>query len=1074
MGTVKARRVAKMSGGSVLNGAPSFGRAAFRFSGAFGRCRDAPSRWVGRGVGVVGALSGALNLAWLAKTARSPAPGRGSDPQLPRSGFKPPNPMSPNSFNWHQRTTWGMTLGLIAALGLLLTLQPGVFGSLAASFEYDTLDFWFALRDTRQSSQVGIVAIDEATLRRWNGGFRARDLARVVRLLRGAGARDVALDLPQLCDARLRFDGQEELAAAMRANGRVTLPLAVRPLEVTAPLDGAGAGDGPHRGVSETPSPLTPSPPALSLLTRSRLASQKFALPASDGETFASPARELTASEEPAVLDAPSALLLDAAAGAGHLDFALDRFGRARRLPLYVRVGGRDYPALAAATARVAGITLPAASAEPLLLSFPYGGDEEDAPPFPIVSLAAALERPALLEALRGRAVVIGATAPGLAARFPTPSGTRICATELQAIALDNLMTGQPLRRAPEIWHWLFSIMPGIIVGGFAASRRPAWSGPVALLCVLTVALASLGFFWQDIWLDTSVPWLTIALTFLIGVIGRARRQERESTHIASTVDALTRVSDIIAAQTRQWDLLNRVCQFATTVLGARGASALVLDENGEHLTFAAALGPNSEHLLGQTLRVGEGIAGHVAQSGQVAIVHEAHGDSRFTPRIDRHIGFATRNVLCVPLRVRDRILGVIEVVNRENGANFSPADAEMLQAVANQAAVALDNARLYDRLSQRVEQSQDALAVANRQLQADKNLLQTVLHSMTDGVVVTDAQGRIQLFNPAAAELVPELRLGVEGETLADVLPDFPLAALPPVATPWGRSEPTILLRGDVDAPRSIEARAAPLKNPDGELAGVVAVFADVTQRRHIEQAKSDFVSFVAHEMRSPLTSISGFSAMLQKSENSTALGAAPLPVASRTRFLGLIREESERLTRLINNLLDVAKLEAGRAIELNRDRVDFAPLADMALESQRTYSSRHTLVRSFAELPPVYADADKVTQILINLLSNALKYSPGGVVTLSAQARDGWLEVSVRDQGPGIAPEQRGVLFSRFGRTPSASQGAGSRAKPTGTGLGLFLTKHLVETHGGRIWAESEPGHGATFRFTLPLAEE
>ncbi|RYG67953.1 PAS domain-containing protein, partial [bacterium] len=419
------------------------------------------------------------------------------------------------------------------------------------------------------------------------------------------------------------------------------------------------------------------------------------------------------------------------------------------------------------------------------------------------------------------------------------------------------------------------------------------------------------------------------------------------------------------------------------------------------------------------------------------------------------------------------RILGVIEVVNRENGSPFTPADAEMLQAVANQAAVALDNSRLYERLAQRVEQSQSALEDANRQLLADKNLMQTVLHSMTDGIVVTDALGMIRLLNPAASELMPELGRDVIGQPLARVLEDFPLAALPPVATIWNNEETVLLYRGDPDAPRFVEARAAPLKSPDDELTGLVAVFADVTQRSHIEQAKSDFVSFVAHEMRSPLTSISGFSAMLQKSENAASIGGVPIPVASRTRFLGLIREESERLTRLINNLLDVAKLEAGHTIELNRDTVDFGRLAETVLESQRAYSSRHTLLKDFGPLPPIYADADKVTQILINLLSNALKYSPGGVVILEAHRSDEWLEITVRDQGPGIAPEQRAVLFSRFGRTPSEARGSGSRAKPTGTGLGLFLTKHLVETHGGKIWVESEAGKGAAFKFTLPVAE-
>ncbi|MBW3637015.1 MAG: CHASE2 domain-containing protein [Armatimonadetes bacterium] len=939
--------------------------------------------------------------------------------------------MSRTSSNWHQRATWGMALGLIAALSLLLTLRPGFLGPLATSFEYDTLDFWFALRDPRQSNRVTILAIDEATVRDWNGqNFRARDIARAIRLLDGAGASGIALNLSQLCDPQLRFEGEAELIAAMRAGTKVVLPLELRQPQA--------AQDAP-------------------------------------------PPREARTRAGAEVLDdtwrvaAPSPGLLRAAAGAGHLNFTFDRFGRVRRLPSNIDFAGHIYPAFSTVTARLTSPRPLPEREETLLFNYPYGQSGEGiAPPaFATISLSEALKNPQLLQQVKGHAVIIGATAPGVATRFPTPTGKRISATEMQAVALDNLLSGTPLRRAPEVWHWLFSILPGVVVGGFAASRRPTWSGPVALLCVLTVAMASLGLFWQNIWLDTSVPWLTIALTFLVGVIGRSRRQERENTHITSTVEALTRVSDIIAAQTRERDLLDRVCHFATGALNATGASALILDPKGEVLTFAAALGPNSEKLLGQSLRLGEGIAGHVARSGDIAIVGEARGDNRFTPRIDAHIGFSTQNILCVPLRVRERILGVIEVVNRENGVLFTPADAEMLQAVANQAAVALDNARLYDRLEQRVEQSQGALAVANRQLQADKNLLQTVLHSMTDGVVVTDSSGQIQLLNPSAGELVPELADDAVGQSLAHMVEDFPLA-VPPSAAKREAEEPLILQRGHADAPRYIEVSNAPLKTPDGGLAGLVTVFADVTQRRHIEQAKSDFVSFVAHEMRSPLTSISGFSAMLQKSEGAIERGSAPIPPASRTRFLGLIHEESERLTRLINNLLDVARLEAGHSIELNRDRVDFVRLATSALESQRAYSSRHTLIQSFEEnLPLLDVDADKVTQILINLLSNALKYSPRGVVTLGARQTGDWLEVSVCDQGPGIAPEQMGTLFSRFGRTPTPAQGAGSGAKPTGTGLGLFLTKHLVEAHGGRIWVESGTAGGAVFRFTLPLAQ-
>lgn len=985
---------------------------------------------------------------------------------------------SPQASQWHGRATWGMTQGLIISLALLLLLRPGFFGGLTGALEYDTLDFWFRLRSERQSKQVAIVAVDEATVRRWKGRtFEGRDIAQLVALLDSAGARAIALNFPQLGDLQLAVDGQGELAAAMRAQGAVTLPLQFGEEAWKIPefVQGRDAV------ATSSVAPFATRPDV-----------RRFALAPAQQDELASASPHADGDWE---LRAASDTLLRAAAGAGHLSFTFDRFGRARQLPLYLGHNGLFYPAFSLETVRAAGYPIPTTSEDAFLLNYPYGRNADSAAqtetaraqtitePFPIVSLDAALRHPRLLAPLKDHVVVVGVTASGLSSRYPTPEGARITSTELHAIAIENLISGSTLHRAPELFLWVFTLLPGVIVGGLASARPPAWSGVVAGICIVAVALASLGLFQQFLWLDTTVPWLTIALTFLVGVIGRARRQERETTHVHSTVEALTNVSDIVAAQTRQHDLLDRVLHFAAQVLGAQGAAALLLDEKADELIFSAALGTHARQLLGLRVKMGEGLAGRVAQNGEAAIVNDTLDDARFSGRTDARIGFSTRNLICVPLKVRDRVLGVIEVVNREDGSLFSRADAEVLKAVANQAAIALENARLYDRLEQRVEQSQGELAVANRQLQADKTLLQTVLHSMTDGVVVTDGRGKIQLVNPAAQVLLPELERDVLGQELRLIVQDFPSGALPagdgevphaPFGDGWTvNSKSVTLFRGEPESVRSIEARVAPLQTPDGDFGGLVAVFADITQRRQIEQAKSDFVSFVAHEMRSPLTSISGFSAMLQRSEGAPPDSKGALPTASRARFMGLIRNEAERLTRLINNLLDVARLEAGRAIEINRDEFDFAPLAKLALESQRAYSSRHTLV---ADLPPILptlsADADKVTQILINLTSNALKYSPGGTVTVRARAVGEWLEVSVSDEGPGIAPEQRDSLFSRFGRTPNVATGAGAGSKPTGTGLGLFLTKYLVEAHGGKIWVESETGQGATFTFTLPLA--
>jgi len=982
------------------------------------------------------------------------------------------------------RVTWGMAQGLLLALALLLALRPGVGSSGANPLEWSVLDLWSSLREAPPSRSVALLCVDEATMRRWEGRtFDGNDIARALRELKQHGARAVALDFPFLCDGRSDMNGRGAFLDALRFNGRVALPFEFRR---RAHLLSA-----------------LPVPSSL----------ERFSIEDNDGWEMKPPRMDGDSS-----LFLPAPDLLDAAAGAGHLSLDFDRFGRARRVPLCALYNGDGFPSLSLSTAMLAGTPRP--QSDELLLSYPRmdeGGDEGAAPlPIPSVSLASALENPTLWDQFAGRVVVVGMKAPGMGARFPSPSGARVSEPELLALSLENLMGARPLRRAPTLWHWLLTLLPSLVVGGLSVSWRPAWSALVTLFCALIVGIVSLGLFSRDIWLDASVPWLAIGATCLVGIAGQVRRREHERVSISSTMDALAQVAQIVAVGVTPDELLSRVVTFAAKTMRASGASAFLLDETKGELRIVAATGPNAMALIGQRLDVGEGIAGSIALDGKPMMVSDVPFEPSHATRFDLLTGLETRSVLGVPLVNRGQVVGVLEVVNREGEVPFSLDDLDLLSAIANQAAVALDNVRLHDRLAFRIEQSQDALAVANRELQADKTLMQTVLHSMTDGVVVTDGEGKIQLVNPAAALLFPELARPVVGLPLGHVLPDFPFSdmtgsgpkeadgskngnnrALPipnaeqlrlafaeevggsdafsepaPTQAPsiGEHSQAVLLFRGSPEAPLAIEGHVAPLRGAKGELSGLVAVFADVTQRREVEQAKSDFVSFVAHEMRSPLTSISGFSAMLQRGET----GGSALPPPTRTRFLGLIRGESERLTRLINTLLDVARLEAGRTIELNRDSVELEPIARLALENQRAYSSRHTLRADFpASLPAVWADADKVLQILINLLSNAQKYSPSGEITLGARARESEVELWVSDQGPGIAPEQRAVLFSRFGRVPQGAQGVGAHAKPTGTGLGLFLTKHLVEAHGGRIWVESEPGQGATFRFTLPLVE-
>ncbi|HEX8552339.1 MAG TPA: CHASE2 domain-containing protein [Abditibacteriaceae bacterium] len=954
--------------------------------------------------------------------------------------------------DWQQDASWGVLLGLLLALATLLLMGNRLNGSTP---ENDSLDLLFRWRGAsaaaaQPSGQVVVLEIDRPTLRRWNGRvFDATDGARLLQLLRENGARASLLAWGGLNDAVLSETDIATLAPSLAAASNAVLPLRITPPG--------------RRAAAELGRP--PEEAAITRFAIGRLTAETS--PESDG-----------AIPDIAILRAPAEALLNSAAAAGHLSFSTDADGRMRRLPVVLEYGGRVYASLALAGAiqaqhgaegepfslmssggrpaalenarsvRVFDTTTPLLPGAQLLLNYPPVVVEngETTAPFRTISVAAALDNPALLREVNGRCVVIGPTAEGVAAQFATPDGGRVPETVLHAIALDNLLTGHAISRAPLAWTVILTLFLCAIVGGFALARPPLWSALVTLLCLAATATLSIGLFESNVWLDAALPWFAASMTFLAGLIARARRQERESTRVGSTIDALGKVGGIIAGQNRPEQVIDRVLQWTEDVMRAEGASVLLFNEARTELHFAAATGPKAVELHPFSVKLGEGIAGWVAEHGEPAIVNDVARDERFNRAIADSIDFPTTAILCVPMRARDTMLGVIEAVNRADGRPFTQDDAELLTAVANQAALFLENARLLEQLNARVVRTESDLAQTNARLQAEKNTLQTVLGSMTDGVIVTDRRGIIHLVNPAATRLLG-IPLQTLGQKLEVILPEF---------AGQSRSNTLSLQKSE----RQIEAARSPLLNADGFTIGTVWVFADVTEARDIAQAKSDFVSFVAHEMRSPLTSIAGFSSLLQ---GTVETDRTPSP---QVRYLQIIHSESERLKRLINNLLDVARIEAGRGLELARETCDFPSIAREVLDSQSAYANDHELKLDVPDnLPLLFADRDKIAQVLINLVSNALKYSPAGAVTVGARAREGELEAWVSDEGPGIAPEARTQLFERFGA-------AGAAGVPS-TGLGLFLTRYLVEAHGGKIEVDNTAQRGTTFRFTLPIAE-
>jgi signal transduction histidine kinase len=252
-----------------------------------------------------------------------------------------------------------------------------------------------------------------------------------------------------------------------------------------------------------------------------------------------------------------------------------------------------------------------------------------------------------------------------------------------------------------------------------------------------------------------------------------------------------------------------------------------------------------------------------------------------------------------------------------------------------------------------------------------------------------------------------------------------------------------------------------APVRHSEGATLGRLFVFRDITRESEAERMRSAFVATVSHELRSPLTAIVGYT--------DTLLSAGPWDAETQREFLEIIAQSAGKLTGLVDNLLDAAKVEAG-VLQLDREPVRIERIAEQVLAHRRLIAANHQLrLEVEPDLPVAEADPIRVEQVLANLVDNAIKYAPdGGPITVRIRKADHELRVEVADEGVGVTPEQAERLFERFYRADSSV-----RRTTRGVGLGLFICRSLVEAHNGRIGVDSQPGRGSTFWFTLPMLQ-
>jgi PAS domain S-box-containing protein len=505
--------------------------------------------------------------------------------------------------------------------------------------------------------------------------------------------------------------------------------------------------------------------------------------------------------------------------------------------------------------------------------------------------------------------------------------------------------------------------------------------------------------------------------------------------------DYLLRIVQAINAQLDLEMVLGLVLQYAAEII-AGNYGFIALDEGpDDELRIAVTYNIESDQYLAfrpllQALRNSD-----VSMNERARIVRESA----------EQLQLPLRQMVALPLLLRGQPIGLIVVFRSAVNVAFTSGDRMLLQAFAEHAAMAVQNARLYHAAVE------------------EQRRLNEIIEQSADGVMILDWRWRITTFNRAMELLTGWPReeaigrpcaevLGIENEQGVNIcLTACPLQRLPRVPNPT--VEGKITTRDGRE--RYISSRYSPTYAPDGTFLGAIANVRDITTAKLDEQQQATFISVISHELKTPVAIIKGYASTLRRPD-------VEWDRAVMMDGLQVIEEEADRLDSLIGNLLDVSRLQAG-ALRLQLGPVHIPALASRVVQGiAATASDKHEFQLRFTpSFPPVHADEERIRMVLSNLVSNAVKYSPqGGIVRVGGWVEGDYAVIYVSDQGIGIAPEDQERVFERFYRVDNTLG-----RETQGAGLGLFLARAIITAHNGRLWVESQPGRGSRFFFALPL---
>lgn len=417
------------------------------------------------------------------------------------------------------------------------------------------------------------------------------------------------------------------------------------------------------------------------------------------------------------------------------------------------------------------------------------------------------------------------------------------------------------------------------------------------------------------------------------------------------------------------------------------------------------------------------------------------------------------KQAIYTPLTNGEEATGMLIVL----GSHLTEAALPAVAGFANQASIALENAQLVQTLEDYSSNLEQTVKERTTALRESMERVESLLNAVGEAIIVVRPDGLIEQVNPEFEEQTgytageAELKMSIpelfSEEMTSEAHREF-LATLRDHER-WRGEMRTLRKDGSTyDAALSI----TPVFDEEGNIVVSVGSMRDITYIKELDRLKDEFLSIATHELRTPLTSIRGFSELLLIRD---------LDTQRQRSYVQTIHQQAAQLGEIIDDMLDLSRLEAGRGLEIRPEPIDMCQLIDDVLEPFIETAPDHTFERECLPEPPlIYGDPLRLSQTLRNLISNAVKYSPtGGTITIHGERMPGYLRISVEDEGIGLTPEQQESLFQKFYRTGEVNVG--------GTGLGLAICKVIIESHGGKIWVESTHGKGSTFSFTVPLAE-